>query len=284
MSNHLQVVDQKPAKQQQPGMIMPAGTIEQALEAFKQYQELKKKLGNSDDFQAIRTKDGGVKYHPKKSFVRKVQRFFNVSCEIIQDEPLRDEKGQIIAWLAKARAIHMGTGAYQEADGSCGFDEKVDKYGKPDKKRQTIHNIRAHAITRAKNRAILDLVGFGEVSAEEIVGDDYINVESAPMKTQQKSGTHKKLSPIGAKKLEILTIAKEKGLTTEQTKKLVEYQIQRPIEENNMTMEEADDLLRLVNQMSKEELLALIGEKAESEDDEELNRILQGGDLHDEDA
>lgn len=276
MSNHLQVVEQqKPtaAKQQQPGMIMPAGTIEQALEAFNQYQQLKERLGSKEDFQQI-----GDKQHPKKSFVRKVQRFFNVSCEIIQDEPLTDPKtGKIIAWVAKARAIHLATGAFQEADGSCGFEEKAEK-------QRTIHNIRAHAITRAKNRAILDLVGFGEVSAEEITSDDYINVESALTKTQQKSGTHKKLSPIGAKKLEILTIAKEKGLTTEQTKKLVEYQIQRPIEENNMTMEEADDLLRLVNQMSKEELLALIGEKAESEDDEELNRILQGGDLHDEDA
>src|SRR5690606_7655023 len=162
------------------------------------------------------------------------------------------------------------------------FDEEGGKYVNPDKKRQTIHNIKAHANTRAKNRAILDLVGLGEVSAEEIVGDDYVNVKSATIKTQQKSETAIKLSTIGAKKLEILTIAKEKGLTTEQTKKLVEYQMQRPNEENNMTMEEADDLLRLVNQMSKEELLALIGEKAESEDDEELNRILQGGDLHDE--
>jgi hypothetical protein len=165
MSNHLQVVEQKnptAAKQQQPGMIMPAGTIEQALQAFEQYQELKKRLGKPEDFQTFMDKKGNTHTFPKKSFVRKVQRFFNVSCEIIQDEPLTDPRtGKIIAWMAKARAVHLATGAYQEADGTCGFDEKAES-------QQTLHNIRAHAVTRAKNRAILDLVGFGEVSAEEL--------------------------------------------------------------------------------------------------------------------
>jgi len=238
-------------------MIMPAGTVEQALQAFNQYQELKKKLGNADDFQAIKTKDG-VKYHPKKSFVRKVQRFFNVSCEIIQDEPLRDEKGQIIAWLAKARAIHMGTGAYQEADGSCGFDEKVDKYGKPDKKRQTIHNIRAHAITRAKNRAILDLVGFGEVSAEEIVGDEY-TASATTVEPEPAQQTDSNLATIKQKKT-IYAKAKGKGLTDDQIKKLVRYHLQR--DTNNMTKQEASELIKLVDEMNGPELINLIGEKA----------------------
>lgn len=250
MSNHLQVVEQqKPTatKQQQPGMIMPAGTVDQALEAFNQYQELKKKLGNNEDFQAIKTKEG-VKYHPKKSFVRKVQRFFNVSCEIIQDEPLTDPKtGRIIAWLAKARAVHLATGAYQEADGSCGLDEKAAK-------QQTIHNIRAHAITRAKNRAILDLVGFGEVSAEELNERAY--QQPARQQTQQTSSN---LATIKQKKA-IYAKAKEKGLNDEQVKKLVHYHLQR--ETNNMTKQEASDLIKLVEGMNGKDLLNLIGEKA----------------------
>jgi hypothetical protein len=36
----------------------------------------------------------------------------------------------------------------------------------------TEHNIRSHAHTRAFNRAVSNLVGFGEVSAEEIDRDD----------------------------------------------------------------------------------------------------------------
>jgi hypothetical protein len=145
-------------EQQQSMLIKPAGTIQEAAEQFQLYQQLKEKLATKDDFQPIRGKK-----HPKKSFVRKVQRFFNLSCEIIRDEPLKDE-GKIIAWVATARATHLQTGSFQDADGSCSFDEKNEK-------QRTIHNIRAHAITRAKNRAILDLVGFGDVSAEEVNHD-----------------------------------------------------------------------------------------------------------------
>jgi len=248
MSNHLQVVEQKPAKQQQPGMIMPAGTIEQALEAFNQYQQLKERLGSKEDFQQI-----GDKQHPKKSFVRKVQRFFNVSCEIIQDEPLTDPKtGKIIAWVAKARAIHLATGAFQEADGSCGFEEKAEK-------QRTIHNIRAHAITRAKNRAILDLVGFGEVSAEELNERETYQQQPARQSTKQTQQTNNNLATIKQKKA-IYAKAKEKGLNDEQVKKLVRYHLQR--DTNNMTKQEASGLIKLVDEMSGPELINLIGEKA----------------------
>jgi hypothetical protein len=79
-------------------------------------------------------------------------------------------------------------------------------------------------------------------------------------KSDNKKHRAKKLSPIGQKKMEILEKAKEKGLTEEQTKKLVRYHLRR--DTNNMTMKEADELLDLINQMSGPELLGLIGEKA----------------------
>lgn len=159
MSNSLQIVESEDVQPMR--MITPAGTIEEAIKEFKTYQQLKQRIGTSEDFQMI-----SGKVHPKKSFVRKIQRFFNVSCEILQDEALRNPDGEIEAWLVKVRAIHLGTGAFQDADGSCSFDEKRRK-NQP----ATLHNVRAHAVTRAKNRAILDLVGFGEVTAEEISGD-----------------------------------------------------------------------------------------------------------------
>src|SRR5690606_16857772 len=117
-------------KQQSTGMITPAGSIDDAVQQFRLYQQLKEKLATDDDFQPI-----AGKKHPKKSFVRKVQRFFNISCELLRDEPLYDKEGKVIAWIATARAMHIPTGAYQDADGSCSFEEKVDK-------QQTIHNIR----------------------------------------------------------------------------------------------------------------------------------------------
>ena len=107
MTKQLQVVDkqgQQPATVQGPGMITLAGSIDQMVEQFQLYQQLKTRLADKDDFQKI-----GKTQFPKKSFVRKIQRAFNLSCEIIQDEPLKDEKGKIIAWLAKARAIHTAT-------------------------------------------------------------------------------------------------------------------------------------------------------------------------------
>ena len=251
MSNHLQVVEQKQqvASKQQHGMIMPAATVEEAVQAFETYQALRDRLGKPEDFQTFKDKKGETHTFPKKSFVRKVQRFFNVSCEIIQDEPLTDPKtGRIIAWLAKARAVHLATGAYQEADGSCGFDEKSTA-------QQTIHNIRAHAITRAKNRAILDLVGFGEVSAEEINEREMYQQQS----TKQPQQTSNNLATIKQKKA-IYAKAKEKGLNDEQIKKLVRYHLQR--DTNNMTKQEASELIKLVDEMSGPELINLIGEKA----------------------
>jgi len=141
-------------------LILPAGTVDQATEAFEAYQQLKHRLAGPEDFQLIRGKQ-----FPKKSFVRKVQRFFAISCELRRDEPIRDAGGAIIGWIATARAIHLPTGAFQDADGSCSFDEKENR-------QRTLHNVRSHAVTRAKNRAILDLVGFGDISAEEAASDD----------------------------------------------------------------------------------------------------------------
>ncbi len=141
----------------QPQLITPAGTTKEVLQQFELYQSLKEKIATDDDFVAI-----GNKKHPKKSFVRKVQRFFNLSCELLNEEPVRDADGAIVGWKAVARATHLPTGAFQDGDGACEHMEKSSGQA-------TLHNVRAHAVTRAKNRAILDLVGFGDVSAEEIV-------------------------------------------------------------------------------------------------------------------
>lgn len=137
-----------------PTMITPAVSVDEAVEQFEQYQSLKERLANENDFQQI-----GNKKHPKKSFVRKMQRFFNLSVEI--RDMHREEHRDDFTWYVTCRATHLPTGAFQDGDGACSASEK---HGNQD----TEHNVRAHAVTRAKNRAVLDLVGFGEVSAEEI--------------------------------------------------------------------------------------------------------------------
>lgn len=253
-------------------MITPAGSIKDAIDQFNLYQQMKQAIGQSEDFQKI-----GDKHHPKKSFVRKVQRFFNLSCEITQDEPLKDSEGNIIAWLAKAKAIHLATGAYQEADGSCGFDEKVDKYGNPNKRQQTIHNIRAHAVTRAKNRAILDLVGFGEVSAEEINESEYDRQLQQSYQQQQYQqqyqaepahGNHSKKRQLNGMATEqqrkaIFASAKSKGLTDDEIKSIVKFYTGKE-SSKELTKQEASELIETFKTESLETLRQTVQVSVES--------------------
>jgi len=87
--------------------------------------------------------------------------------------------------------------------------------------------------------------------------------EPAPAKrqaTQQKQ--RKQTDPVTQKKIEIRDIARKKGLTDEQIKKLARYHLQR--DTNHMTLEEAEGLLKLVKEMSGRELVRLISEDTES--------------------
>ena len=104
-----------------------------------------------------------------------------------------------------------------------------------------------------KIAAILDLVGFGEVSAEELNERETFQQPALTQQTSSNLATVKQKKAIYAK-------AKEKGLNDDQIKKLVHYHLQR--ETNNMTKQEASDLIKLVEGMNGKDLLNLIGEKA----------------------
>jgi len=231
-------------KPQTTGMITPAGSIDDAVQQFKLYQQLKERLATEDDFQPI-----AGKKHPKKSFVRKVQRFFNISCELLRDEPLKDKDGKVIAWIATARAIHLPTGAYQDADGSCSFDEKVEK-------QRTIHNIRAHAITRAKNRAILDLVGFGEVSAEEINGAEYDTVHSQSQYTKTTNQGSRKASQKQVNYIQ--SLAREKGIDDTLLTGMLNKGFSAS-SVNELTSADASKVIKLLQERSLEQIKEFVG-------------------------
>jgi len=138
--------------EQQP-IVMPAVSPEQALEAWKKYQALKEKIKTPEDIQLINGKE-----YLKKSYWRKVARFFNLSIEIV-DEKKEDLGDGKFAYNFRARAI-APNGVFAEGAGSCDNSEKgINK---------SIHNTRTIAETRAWNRAVSNLVGAGEVSAEEM--------------------------------------------------------------------------------------------------------------------
>ncbi|GIW70273.1 MAG: hypothetical protein KatS3mg101_1020 [Patescibacteria group bacterium] len=85
--------------------------------------------------------------------------------------------GKTFVWHFTCRAI-APNGRSAIGVGSCDAFEKafkkngeyVDKFGRPANP-NSIHNIRATAETRAFNRAVSNLVGGGEVSAEEVSAD-----------------------------------------------------------------------------------------------------------------
>ncbi len=168
-------------------IVMPAVSGEQAIEAWKQYQDLKNKIIDKDqDIQHIQGKD-----FLKKSYWRKVTTFFNLSVEVVEEK--REQVGKTFVWHFTCKAIApngrfaIGTGscdAYEKAilkDGKYLSKGRVTVWGKtPDGKSfpqewdwtdatpNSIHNIRSTAETRAFNRAVSNLVGGGEVSAEEV--------------------------------------------------------------------------------------------------------------------
>ena len=111
----------------------------------------------------------------KKSAWRKLAKAFNISDEKICDRIIRDENHQIISAYFEVKAI-LPNGRYSIGVGDCSIFDKVNHNDveMPSnfelRKRFTNaeHDVIATAHTRAKSRAISDLIGAGEVSAEEI--------------------------------------------------------------------------------------------------------------------
>ena len=147
------------------GALMPL-PAEQVVEGMRAYQKLLKELLEPSDWQT-HDKDGNRLPKPflKKSGWRKISRAFNLSFARVHSRVERDEDGTPVRAEVWIRAV-APNGQYGDGDGYCSADEGRFRSWKG---RQKLENdLRATATTRAKNRAIADLVGMGEVSFEEI--------------------------------------------------------------------------------------------------------------------
>lgn len=152
--------------------------VERAKKQWEAYQELTRSILDASDYQKI----GGREFK-KKSAWRKYATAFNISTEVIKEEIVRAEDGYPIYARVVVRAT-APNGRYQEADHECHVTEKCCPKPCPrsswqnhaccgpdcDGRRHFSHpgDIPAIATTRAKNRAISDLIGAGEVSADEM--------------------------------------------------------------------------------------------------------------------
>ena len=137
----------------QTGIIRPAVTPDEALEAWKEYQTLKEKIVEPSDVQKIGKED-----FLRKSYWRKLKTFFNLQVGCVKESHFTDEN-QVLHFMVIYRASHTN-GTFADGDGACDSSEKG--------MHKSFHNTRAIAHTRAFNRAVSNLVGGGEVSAEEI--------------------------------------------------------------------------------------------------------------------
>lgn len=136
------------------GILRPAESLDDLAAAFRGYQDLSKKLLDDNDYQVIQ----GKKFK-KKSAWRKFATAFNLSDEVVEKRIEKDETGQVI-YAEFVVQVTAPNGRTSMGWGACSIKERG--FSKPD------HDIPATAHTRAKNRAIADMVGFGELSAEEV--------------------------------------------------------------------------------------------------------------------
>jgi hypothetical protein len=177
------VANLSPIHRPDDSLVRPSASVAQIEQAFRDYTTLCERLLVPDDYQQI-----GQKSFRKKSAWRKLATAFGVSVEMLWKEYERDGR-HIIRAEVMSRAV-APNGRFMDGLGACDAFERCCEvpckkaswnnhtcctadcngfvhFSKPN------HDIPATAMTRATNRACADLFGMGEVSAEEVSGDEH---------------------------------------------------------------------------------------------------------------
>lgn len=144
--------DLVPVADNTAGVVSLAVTPEEFKNNWDQYTQFRDSIQTKDDVAEISGKP-----YLKKSYWRKVATAFNLTDQIINEERVQEDDGFLYRIKVRATAPN---GRSAEGVGMC--DSRARKYAHPE------HDVYATAHTRAKNRAISDLVGGGEVSYEEM--------------------------------------------------------------------------------------------------------------------
>lgn len=179
-----------PAPDSTNTLVRPVEDIDQVVKLYEQFEQIKSKLLKKSDTTKI-----GSGIHVNKSGWRKIATAFNLSVEVV-DKSIRTENGVVkaevtaratapngkvsteIAMCASNESNHMGKVSGMTDTEAKKRDDVLKVDGKLRRLKDPLevneHNIIATAATRAKNRAISDCVGGGEVSAEEIKAEDVL--------------------------------------------------------------------------------------------------------------
>lgn len=155
------------------------------LDSFHAYQELLPKLLVDSDYQVA---ERGKRF-VKKSGWRKIARAFRLNVEVLQLQVDRDDQGLPVRATAIARAT-APNGDFSDGDGHCSIQES--RFRNQQARAKAENDLPATAVTRAKNRAISDLVGMGEVSADEIGAYSHATSNLAPDWTRDATNDEQK--------------------------------------------------------------------------------------------
>lgn len=155
------------------GEVLRPLDVSQQKDAMRIYQEGLHVILDESDWQAAGydRQAGRERRFVKKSGWRKIAAWFDLSIELVRDTVERDETGNVTRACVWARAV-APSGRFADGDGYCDVTESRFNPAE-EKKRESArakleNDLRGTATTRAVNRAISNLVGMGEVSAEEI--------------------------------------------------------------------------------------------------------------------
>jgi len=147
------------------GLVAPVAAIDDIVANWESFQTLKARLLKPDDYHT----DRGRTYI-KKSGWRKIAAAFGISVETIDRRRIEKVDGSFTIEITVKAIAPSGRATTGEAAASS--TEPACKGVKSD------NNTLATAFTRAANRAISDLVGGGEVSAEEAIDDQPVAAPS----------------------------------------------------------------------------------------------------------
>ena len=134
-------------------IVRPAISAQDAIAAWNEFQGLKTAILSQSDVMVIQ----GSNY-TKKSGWRKFATFYNLTDKITEETRTATENGAFI-WKIKVECT-APNGRVTEGVAMCSSGEKSGK--------RIEHDTYTTAHTRAKNRAISDMIAAGEVSAEEM--------------------------------------------------------------------------------------------------------------------
>jgi hypothetical protein len=152
----------------------PLATVDEAKQAFKQYQELMSALMKESDIVEIQGKK-----RIKKTGINKVARFFGVSCEIIRqrrEESIGPQGGKNFTWYVWTKCWLPNRQSRVDG-GACSSNERRFTHLE--------HDVLSVAITRSSKRCIENLCGMGEYELIENEEENSEAPEPTPTKPEE---------------------------------------------------------------------------------------------------